>query len=94
MFFDDAPADILFNPDAGVPASGVPQYWQRAAGFDDKLIAHAESKHLVKFMREHGAAHVIEGKASKPAIKNANFLIIFSLWGYYIKKTIDKKVKK
>jgi len=38
------------------PALAVPQYWQRAAGFDDMLIAHAESKQRVKLAREHVVA--------------------------------------
>jgi hypothetical protein len=37
----------------GVPALSEPQYWQRAAGFDDMFIAHTESKQRVKLAREH-----------------------------------------
>jgi hypothetical protein len=37
----------------GVPALSEPQYWQRAAGFDEIFIAHTESKQRVKLAREH-----------------------------------------
>lgn len=94
MFLLDAPAVTDFMTDAaGTPASAVPQYWHRAAGFADKLIAHAESKHFVKFMREHGAAQPIWGSVTRPIIKNASFFIIFSLVAYYIKKCPFIKVK-
>lgn len=88
MFLEDAPAVTDFMTDAaGIPASAVPQYWHRAAGFADKLIAHAESKHFVKFMREHGAAQPIWGNVTRPIIKKASFFIIFSLWHIISKNT-------
>ena len=87
VFLDDAPGVTDFIADAaGVPASAVPQYWHRAAGLEDRFIAHAESKHFVRFIREQGAAHPIWGITQRPNIKSANLFIIFSLKGYYTKK--------
>ena len=93
MFFDDAPVDMDFILLAGVPASAVPQYWHLAAGFEDMLIAHAESRHFVRFIREHGAAQPNWGRVINPNVKSAIFFIIFSLVGYYIKKSIMIKEK-
>ena len=93
VFFDDVPADMLRMFDAGVPAWAVPQYWQRAAGFDDKFIAHAESKQRVKFMREHVAPKTISGTTSKDNAKIAIFFIILSQ-GYIISKKCCIKKKK
>lgn len=58
LYFADVPMDterIAFLDD-GVPADAVPQYWQRADGFDDMFIAHTESKHRVRFAREQAVA--------------------------------------
>ena len=94
VFLEDVPAVKDFiAPAAGSPASAVPQYWHRAAGLDDKFIAHAESKHFVKFIREQGAAQPIWGNTPKPNAKSASFFIIFSLKGYYTKKTDSIKGK-
>lgn len=77
VFFDAAvPTARRFV--GGVPASAVPQYWHRADGFADKFIAHAESKHRVKFMREHVAAVAIPGVAIKPMMKIAILIVILS----------------
>jgi hypothetical protein len=57
---------------AGVPAFAVPQYWQRAAGLVDILTAHAESKHRVRFAREH-AAWAKPGATATHIAKNASF---------------------
>lgn len=88
VFFEDAPAPMERMAVDGVPASDVPQYWHLAAGFPDMFIAQAESKHLVRFMREHVAAPAISGRAIKQDIKIAIFFSIFSLVGYYIKKML------
>lgn len=54
LYLGEDPTETLRMPlDDGEPALGVPQYWHRADGFDDMFIAHAESKHLVRFAREH-----------------------------------------
>ena len=64
VFLDDA-FDTERIVTVGSPASAVPQYWHLAAGFADMFIAHAESKHLVKFIREHGAAQEIVGATAR-----------------------------
>jgi len=73
-------------PDVGSPALDVPQYWHRAAGFDDMLMAHAESKHRVRFAREHDvAAPEIPGISA--IIANKSMVCVFiSLLGVSISK--------
>jgi len=63
----------------------VPQYWHRAAGFDDMLIAHTESKQRVRFAREHVAPNDIPGTDNNMNAKNKMFLFISLL-----NKTISK----
>lgn len=78
-YFADAPTDTarIASPAAGVPADAVPQYWHRADGLDDILIAHAESRQRVKFAREHVvAAFDVSGMAAITDIKNNAFLFI------------------
>ena len=58
LYFADVPTDTLRIVLVGVPASAVPQYWQRAAGLDDTLIAHTESKHRVKSATLHAACAI------------------------------------
>ena len=54
----------------GVPALDVPQYWHRAAGFDETFIAHTESKQRVKFICEHVvAANAAHGIINAPIMK-------------------------
>jgi len=72
VFAADVPTDTLRRPLSwvGSPALAVPQYWHRAAGFMLTLIAHAESRHRVKFAREHVAApyalaHIIADNVKK-----------------------------
>lgn len=88
LYFADAPADTLRMPPAGgVPADSVPQYWQRAAGFELTLIAHAESRHRVKFAREQDAAPYACDVTRKPQIiKSILCFFMFSLVNDYIKK--------
>lgn len=71
----------------GVPALDVPQYWHRAAGFDDTFIAHAESRHRVKFATEHDAAFAIAGHIDIPSIKS-NLVGFISLLCKIISKNI------
>jgi hypothetical protein len=69
----------------GIPAADEPQYWHRAAGFAPMFIAHAESKHRVKFETEH-APNANVGVNSRPNNEiNTRFVIILS-WGNYNKK--------
>ena len=58
LYFADAPTETLRISflDDGLPAVAVPQYWHRADGFEDILIAHAESRHRVRFAREQAVA--------------------------------------
>ena len=84
LYFADVPTDTLriaFLDDGGVPAFDVPQYWQRAAGFDDTLIAHAESKQRVKFAREQVVAAFAPTPNTIAGIKNNMCFFIFSLGG-------------
>jgi len=61
----------------GAPADAVPQYWHRAAGFDDRFIAHAESRQRVRFAREHVVtARAQQGSDTKNAVKYKTFLFI------------------
>ena len=79
MYLEDWPSDKLRMPPEvvfGVPALDVPQYWQRAAGFDDTFIAHTESKHLVRFICEHVAAMTVPGQVIRENIKNRVFFFI------------------
>lgn len=85
----DVPTDTLRMPfDAGIPpANAVPQYWHRAAGFDDTFMAHAESKQRVKFAREHVTASAIPG--ARPQVsKKSKMCLLISL--YIIKNYIKK----
>jgi len=70
------------------PADAVPQYWHRAAGFDDMFIAHAESKHRVKFAREHaaGAAFSAPGTENIIAVKYKICVFISLCLGFIITK--------
>jgi len=75
-------------PAGGVPADVVPQYWQRAAGFEPILIAQAESRHRVKLAREQDVAPYACGTIRIPQIiKNILCFLIFSLG-----KTISKNL--
>lgn len=96
-YFADVPTDTLrmASPAAGAPADAVPQYWHRAAGFDDMFIAHAESRQRVKFAREQVVtAFAVRGTAVIIAVKNM-FLIFISLYVFnYIKKAVGAQREK
>ena len=96
MYRADAPKDKLRMPDffGGVPALDVPQYWHRAAGFDDTFIAHAESRQRVKFATEQDAAFATTGHIIMPSVKNSVLCFISLFMGKYIKKRPCIKVKK
>jgi hypothetical protein len=89
LYLADVPTETLRMPlSAGaVPALAVPQYWQRAAGFVDMLIAHAESKQRVKFAREHVVAPNDVPGISRTAATKYKVRVFISL---YIVKTISK----
>ncbi len=104
LYLADAPADTariaLFG---GVPALDVPQYWHRAAGFDDMFIAHAESRQRVKLAREHDAVAAYDdpSPSMNSALPQANLLIkciffcfIFSLYGKLYQKIIWAQSEK
>ena len=87
----------------GVPAFDVPQYWHRAAGFDDTFIAHTESRQRVKLAREHDtvAAYDVPVASINSALQQANLIIkciflcfIFSLYGKLYQKNICLESEK
>ena len=85
-----------FFSDGGRPADDVPQYWHRADGFEDIFIAHAESRHRVRFAREHLAAAFALAHISSADNKNSICVFIFSLGVNYIKilSAAQRKIKK
>lgn len=89
LYLADVPTETLRMPlSAGAaPALAVPQYWHRAAGFDDMFIAHAESKQRVKFAREHVVAPNDVPGISRIAATKYKVCVFISL---YIIKTISK----
>ena len=80
--------------DGGSPALAVPQYWHRAAGFDDTFIAQTESKHRVKFICEHVAAAATAGHANTANAKNMMLCFISLLTNSISKKIFTGKQKK
>ena len=95
LYFALVPTDMLCIAllDFGSPAPVVPQYWQRAAGFDETFIAQTESKQRVKFAREHDVAAMPLCVAKIIGNKNSIVLCIISLMPKYIKFLIVLKVK-
>ena len=85
LYFVFAPAETERIPLGAVPALAVPQYWQRAAGLLDILIAHAESRQRVKLACEH-AEYAKFGVKTKHTAKNASLLYISLLDKDYTKK--------
>ena len=82
LYFADVPTDTArMPPDFGSPALAVPQYWHRAAGLDDMLIAHAESKQRVKFAREQDVAAQEFPEISANAIIKSSICVFISLLG-------------
>ena len=71
-----------------MPAVEVPHYWHRAAGLDDMLIAHAESRQRVKFAREHFEAACACEHSRAADIKISICVFIFSLADNHIKKLL------
>jgi len=72
-----------------VPADDVPQYWHRAAGFEDTFIAHAESRQRVRFALEHAVAPYADvPMVPNITVKNINFLFISLFKKEYIKKCL------
>ena len=83
LYFADAPTEtlrIVFVL-GGVPASDVPQYWHRAARFDDMFIAHTESRQRVRFALEHVVAALALNDQTSVDNKNNICVFIFSLGG-------------
>lgn len=96
LYFADAPTETLRIAflDDGLPAVAVPQYWHRAAAFDDWFIAHAESKQRVRLAREHVAAPY-----AVPPINNIGNIynmcvLIFSLGVNYSKNALFMQTEK
>jgi hypothetical protein len=77
------------------PADASPHSWQRAAGFAPMLMAHAESRHRVRFCLEHAAsASREEQKAKSKEQKRIIGFLIFSLSGNFNTKKRKLKAKK
>ncbi len=94
LYFVDCPTVTLDRPfcDGGVPADDVPQYWHRAAGFMPMFIAHAESRHRVRFALEHFDGVAMVSNAHNPTkntvrIRFVDFISLPSITEQYIKKT-------
>lgn len=98
LYLAEEPTDTLRIPLSvgAAPALAVPQYWHRAAGFDDMFIAHAESKQRVKLAREHVVApNDVPGISSIAATKY-KVCVFISLFNTekYIKNSLGVQKKK
>ena len=95
LYLADVPTETLriALPDGGVPAPAEPQYWHRAAGLDDTFIAQTESRHRVRFAREHVVVAIAAFAVNIDTNKNSARVYIISLDADYIKFCFALKVK-